>query len=140
MTSSLTNTLAKARDEVVESKKLVNVLRRLLEYRKHQAKGMKHHHFFCAAKFVAIDCSEDLSMLVLCRRITLDSLMKAAKKKGSDGKTTVLDVVVMHDKSDVEFPSDLPTIRDVMRLDLDDLLGLLREIQMQKALTARSRI
>ena len=57
--------------------------------------------------------------------------MKAAKKKGSDGKTTVLDVVVMHDKSDVEFSSDLPTIGEggAMRLDLDDLRGLLREIQ-----------
>ena len=59
LTSSL-NTLAKACDEVIESKKLANVLRRLLAVGnvlnestgKQQAKGMKHRHFFYATKFV----------------------------------------------------------------------------------------
>ncbi|KAL7550684.1 hypothetical protein ACHAWF_013903 [Thalassiosira exigua] len=105
------NKLAKACDEVVESKKLAGILRRLLAIGnlmnesagKPQAKG-----------------------------ITLDSLIKTAKKKGTDGKTTVLDLLVstaMNNNQDiVEFWFDMPTVQEA-RLDLDDFRLLLREIK-----------
>ena len=72
--------------------------------------------------------------LLLCIGITLDSLIKTAKKKGSDGKTTVIDILVQQaltNKLDiVEFWSDMPAVRGAMRMDLEDFRQLLREIEI----------
>jgi hypothetical protein len=66
--------------------------------------------------------------------ITLDSLIKTAKKRSRDDKTTVLDLLVStvmnsNQKSIIDFSLDMPSVRDAMRLDLEDCRLLLREIQ-----------
>lgn len=70
---------------------------------------------------------------IIYKGITLDSLIKTAKKRGSDGKTMVIDLIVntaMTNQLDiVEFRTDMPTVRDAMRLDLDDFRQMIREIQ-----------
>ncbi|KAL3764020.1 hypothetical protein ACHAW5_005104 [Stephanodiscus triporus] len=114
--SSSLELLARACSEIIESEKLANILRRLLAIGnimnestgKSQAKG-----------------------------ITLDSLIKTATttKRGSDDKTTVLDLLVStvmnSDQKSilVDFRLDFPCVRDAMRLDLEDCRLLLREIQ-----------
>ena len=110
LTSSL-QALGRACDEVVCSKKLASILRRLLQIGnlmnastgKPEAKG-----------------------------ITLDSLIKTAKKKSNDGRIMVIDLVVSQTLAknlDVDFWSDMPAVRDATRLDLDDIRLLLRDIQ-----------
>ena len=110
LTSSL-QALGRACDEVVGSKKLAGILRRLLQIGnlmnestgKPEAKG-----------------------------ITLDSLIDTAKKKSNDGRIMVIDLVVSQTLAknlDVDFWSDMPTVRDATRLDLDDIRLLLRDIQ-----------
>ncbi len=111
LTSSL-HLLAKACTEVVESKKLAGILRRLL----------------AIGNLMNESCGKPHA-----RGITLDSLIKTAIKKGSDGKTTVIDLLVTTAMSNnldiVDFWSDTPTVRDAMRFDLDDFRLVLREIQ-----------
>ena len=111
LTSSL-RLLAKACDEVVESKKLAGILHRVL----------------ALGNFMNESAGKPKSA-----GITLDSLIKTAKKKGSDGKTTVLDHLIttaMNNKLDlVDFWSDMPAVRDAMRLNLDDFRSLLRECE-----------
>ena len=110
LTSSL-QALGSACDEVVGSKKLAGILRRLLQIGnlmnestgKPEAKG-----------------------------ITLDSLIETAKKKSNDGRIMVIDLVVSQTLAknlDVDFWSDMPNVRDATRLDLDDIRLLLRDIQ-----------
>jgi hypothetical protein len=110
--SSSLQLLAKACTEVIESEKLASMLRRLLAIGnlmnesagKPQAKG-----------------------------ITLNSLIQTATKRGSDDKTTVLDLLVStainSSQNIVDFWLDMPSLRDAMRLDLEDCRLLLREIQ-----------
>ena len=106
--SSSLQLLAKACAEVIESEKLASMLRRLLAIGnlmnesagKPQAKG-----------------------------ITLDSLIKTATKRGSDDKTTVIDLAMNSSQNIVDFWLDMPSLRDAMRLDLEDCRLLLREIQ-----------
>jgi hypothetical protein len=104
--------LAKACIEVIESQKLAGILRRLL----------------AIGNLMNESCGKPHA-----RGITLDSLIKTAIKKGSDGKTMVIDLLVttaMSSKLDiVEFWTDMPTVRDAMRFDLDDFRLMLREIQ-----------
>jgi len=86
-------TLGRACNEVVGSKKLAGILRRLLQIGnlmnestgKPEAKG-----------------------------ITLDSLIKTAKKKSNDGRIMVIDLVVSQTLAknlDVDFWSDMPAVR-----------------------------
>ena len=102
--------LATACDEVTSCKKLAGILRRLL------AIG---------------NIMNESAGKPIAGGITLDSLIKTARKKGSDGKTTVLDHLVatsMNESLDiVDFWADMPAVRDAMRLDLDDFRSLLRE-------------
>ena len=76
--------------------------------------------------------------------ITLDSLLQTASKKGSDGKTTVLDYIVktiMKQKKDsnegeramVDFWTDMPNVPECIRLDIQDCnIGILELRQSQK--------
>lgn len=104
--------LARACAEVITSKKLAGILRRLL------AIG---------------NLMNESSGKPQAKGITLGSLIKTAKKKGSDGKTMVIDLLVstaMSNKLDiVEFWSDMPTVRGALRLGLDDFRLMLREIE-----------
>lgn len=104
--------LAKACTEVINSQKLAGILRRLL----------------AIGNLMNESCGKPHA-----RGITVDSLMKTAMKKGSDGKTMLIDLLVttaMSNKLDiVNFWSDMPTVRDAMRFDLDDFRSVLREIQ-----------
>lgn len=105
--------LGKACGEVIDNKKLAVMLRRVL------AIG---------------NIMNESSGKPVARGITLDSLIKTAKKKGSDGKTTVLDHLItsaMTQKLDfVDFFSGLPSIRKAMRFDLDEFRSLLKECEM----------
>ena len=115
LTQSLTkslNLLKKACREVTESKKLAGLLRRLL----------------AIGNLMNESCQKPPTM-----GITLDSLIKTAKKKGSDGKTTVLDLLVstsIENKLDiVHFWSDMPSVGESTKCDLEDYRSLLREIE-----------
>ena len=115
LTQSLTkslNLLKKACREVTESKKLAGLLRRLL----------------AIGNLMNESCQKPPTM-----GITLDSLIKTAKKKGSDGKTTVLDLLVstsIQNKLDiVHFWSDMPSVGESTKCDLEDYRSLLREIE-----------
>jgi hypothetical protein len=60
------------------------------------------------------------------------SLLKTSQKKASDGKTTVLDHLVatsMGKNDAVDFSSDIPTVKDAMRMDLQDLQLSLKELE-----------
>jgi len=63
--------------------------------------------------------------------ITLNSLIKIAKKKGRDGKSSVIDhLISTADNCDaMSFKHDMPTLRDCTRLDLDEMKLSLREIE-----------
>ena len=61
--------------------------------------------------------------------ITLDSLINIAKKKGSDGKTSVVDHLVSTVDDKIAFWNDIPTLRECTRLDLDEMKFSLREIK-----------
>jgi len=108
-------------NEVVDSKKLAGILRRLL------AIG---------------NIMNESAGKPKANGITLDSLIKTAKKKGSDGKTTILDHLIttaMNNKLDlVDFWSDMPAVGDAMRLDLDDFRSLLRECESGAKSVTRS--
>ena len=104
--------LAEACTEVIESRKLAGMLRRLL----------------AIGNLMNESCGKPHA-----RGITLDSLIKTAIKKGSDGKTMVIDLLVATAMSNnldiVDFWSDMHTVRDATRFDLDDFRLMFREIQ-----------
>lgn len=106
--SSSLQLLAKACSEVIESEKLASMLRRLL------AIG---------------NLMNESAGKVQAKGITLDSLIQTATKRGSDDKTTVLDLLVSTAISSRENWLDMPSLRDAMRLDLEDCRLLLRDIQ-----------
>ena len=101
--------LAKACDQVVQNKKLASLLRRLL------AVGNIMNESAGKPKAAGI---------------TLDSLIKTAQKKGSDG-TTVLDHLVTTSMSNnldfIDFWEGMPAVVGALRLDLGDLRCLLQE-------------
>jgi hypothetical protein len=123
--SSSLQVLAKACTEVIENEKLAFLLRRLL------AIG---------------NIMNESSGKPIAKGITLESLIKTATKRGSDDKTTVLDLLVQTalngddnttitstmtkgSSTAVDFWMDMPAVRDAMRLDLEDCRMTLREIQ-----------
>ena len=63
--------------------------------------------------------------------ITLDSLIKIAKKKGRDGKFSVIDHLIStaDNCNTMSFKHDMPTLRDCARLDLDEMKLSLRELE-----------
>ncbi len=63
--------------------------------------------------------------------ITLNSLIKIAKKKGRDGKSSVIDHLISTvDNCDaMSFKHDVPTLRDCIRLDLDEMKFSFSEIE-----------
>lgn len=103
------HTLSEACQEVVSSKKLAMILRR----------------------FLAIgNVMNESAGKPLASGITLDSLIKTAKMKGTDGKTTILDSVISSRLELADyFRSEVSTMRDAMRLDLDDLRSNLKELE-----------
>jgi diaphanous 1 len=111
MTSTLSlnlHTLSQACQEVTRAKKLALILRR----------------------FLAIgNVMNESAGKPIASGITLDSLIKTAKMKGSDGRTTVLDSVITSRLELASFRNEMPTMRDAMRLDLADLSSNLREIE-----------
>mmetsp|Transcript_53338 Transcript_53338/g.79704 ORF Transcript_53338/g.79704 Transcript_53338/m.79704 type:complete len:1448 (-) Transcript_53338:1919-6262(-) len=133
--------LEKASNEVVRSKKLAGVLRKLL------AVGNLMNEGAGKPKVVGI---------------TLDSLLKTANKKGSDGKTTVIDhvvatLVMRQDNSEppftttassssvegnnknnnnvaglgtaIDFWLEMPSVQEATRIDIRDCHASFREIQ-----------
>ena len=65
--------------------------------------------------------------------ITLESLVKAASKKGVDGKTTILDYVVgmtmkQQSVAMLDFASIIAVVRDASRINLQDIQNNYREI------------
>ena len=102
------HTLSRACQEVITSNKLAMILRRFL------ATGNLLNE--STGKPAAVG-------------ITLDSLIKTAKMKGSDGKTTILDSVISSRLDLADFRVEMPTMRDAMRLDLADLTSNLKEIE-----------
>ena len=109
MTTSL-HLLATACMQIVESKKLAAILRQLLKLG---------------------NVMNESSGKPMAKGITLDSLIKTAKKKGNDGKTMMIDLVVSQEEINVEFKSDIPAVRDALRLDLDDIRVALRDIESE---------
>lgn len=121
--SSSLQVLAKACTEVIENEKLAFLLRRLL------AIG---------------NIMNESSGKPIAKGITLESLIKTATKRGSDDKTTVLDLLVQtaingdnntiitstttKGSTAVDFWMDMPAVRDAMRLDLEDCRITMREI------------
>lgn len=102
------HTLSRACQEVTASKKLKMILKR----------------------FLAIgNVMNESAGKPLASGISLDSLIKTAKMKGKDGKTTILDSVVSNRLELADFRSDMPTMRDAMRLDLNDLTSNLKELE-----------
>ena len=120
--SSSLQVLAKACTEVIENEKLAFLLRRLL------AIG---------------NIMNESSGKPIAKGITLESLIKTATKRGSDDKTTVLDLLVQtaingddntmtsatKGSTAVDFWMEMPSVRDAMRLDLEDCRMTMREIQ-----------
>lgn len=114
--SSSLQVLAKACTEVIENEKLAFLLRRLL------AIG---------------NIMNESSGKPIAKGITLESLIKTATKRGSDDKTTVLDLLVQtaingddntKGSTAVDFWMDMPAVRDAMRLDLEDCRMTMREM------------
>ena len=102
-------------DGVVNNKKLAAILRKLLAIGNLVNEG--------AGKSRA-------------RGITVDSLLKTAKRTGSDGKTTVIYIVVANflkqdeTGSSVDFWSEIETLRDASRIDMKDCRSSFKEIEM----------
>ena len=106
--SSNLHLLSTACDEVMNSKKLVVILRR----------------------FLAIgNVMNESAGKPIASGITLDSLIKTAKMKGIDGQSTILDSVIGSKLELADFRLELPTLRDAMRLDLIDLQLNMKEIE-----------
>lgn len=97
-------------DEVIGSKKLAFVCKKLL----------------CIGNLM----NESSGKAAFASGITLDSLCKISKKKGSDGKVTLIDHVVANEENadDLCFWDETPTLRECTRLDLDEMKISLREI------------
>ena len=124
--------LHQACEEVIQSQKLAGMLRRLL------AVGNLMNESTGQPEAVGI---------------TVDSLLKTAKKKGSDGKTTVLDHIVatimkqqeqqeekkresgegvnVDEKRDqiIDFWLDMPSVKESLRLDIHDNQVTFRELR-----------
>jgi hypothetical protein len=109
--------LEKACDEVIGSKKLAFVCKKLL-------------------------CIGNLMSESFASGITLDSLCKISKKKGSDGKVTLIDHVVANEENadDLCFWDETPTLRECTRLDLDEMKISLREIETGAKTVERTMI
>lgn len=107
--------LKKACEDVVNNKKLAAILRKLLAIGNLVNEG--------AGKTRA-------------RGITVDSLLKTAKRTGSDGKTSVIYIVVantfkMDEAGDsVEFWNELGSVKIAIRIDINDCWSTLKEIQV----------
>lgn len=107
--------LKDACDSVVNNKKLAAILRKLLAVGNLVNEG--------AGKPRA-------------RGITVDSLLKTAKRTGSDGKTTVIYIVVANflkqdeSGSSVDFWSEIETLKDASRIDMKDCRSSFKEIEM----------
>ena len=88
------NLLGKACDEVIGSKKLAFVCKKLL----------------CIGNLM----NESSGKAAFASGITLDSLCKISKKKGSDGKVTLIDHVVANEENadDLCFWDETPTLRE----------------------------
>ena len=100
--------LSQACHEVINSKKLAMILRR----------------------FLAIgNVMNESAGKPIASGITLDSLIKTAKMKGSDGKTTILDSVISSKLDLADFRLEMPAMREAMRLDLADLNSNLKDIE-----------
>ena len=108
-------TLEKACIEIKQSKKLADIL----------------HHLLTYGNLINESTNVDKA-----KGITLDSLVETALKKGNDRSTTMIDLVLslkyekQLDKVDF-WSEDMPSVRDAMRLDLDDLQVALRSIQSE---------
>lgn len=108
-------TLEKACIEIKQSKKLADILHHLLTYG---------------------NLMNESTNVDKAKGITLDSLVETALKKGNDRSTTMIDLVLslkyekQLDKVDF-WSEDMPSVRDAMRLDLDDLQVALRSIQSE---------
>lgn len=104
---------AKACDEIVESDRLTSLLKRLL------AVG---------------NLMNESSGKLKASGITLDSLIKTATKKGSDGKTTVIDHLVSTAISNnlglEKFWDDMPSVRDANKFSLEEFQLSIRELQI----------
>lgn len=120
--AELTESLCKSLDilkcacnEILSSKKLASMLRRLLSIG---------------------NLMNESSGRPKAKGITIDSLIKTANKKGSDGKTSVLDHIVykvMKQKDDkeekiIDFWQDMPSVRETARLDMKDCETNYREL------------
>lgn len=102
------HTLSRACQEVITSKNLTAILRR----------------------FLAIgNLMNESSGKPAANGITLDSLIKTAKMKGTDGRTTILDSVISRRLDLADLRAEMPTVRDAMRLDVADLISNLKEIE-----------
>lgn len=102
-------------DKIVNNKKLAAILRKLLAVGNLVNEG--------AGKPRA-------------RGITVDSLLKTAKRTGSDGKTTVIYIVIANflkqdeTGSSVDFWTEIETLRDASRVDMKDCRNSFKEIEM----------
>ena len=116
------NLLEKACDEVIGSKKLAFVCKKLL----------------CIGNLM----NESAGKSAFASGITLDSLCKISKKKGSDGKVTLIDHVVANEENadDLCFWDETPTLRECTRLDLDEMKLSLREIETGTMIVERTMI
>jgi hypothetical protein len=107
--------LKQACEDVVHNKKLAAILRKLLAVGNLVNEG--------AGKPRA-------------RGITVDSLLKTAKRTGSDGKTTVIYIVIANflkqeeTGASVDFWNEMGSVRDAARIDIKDCKSSFREIQM----------
>ncbi len=110
----LLNKLSKACQDVVNNTKLAAILRRLLAVGNlvNEGAGKPRAH-----------------------GITVDSLLKTAKRTGSDGKTTVIYIVVANflkqDQSgdSVGFWNEMESVRDAARINIQDCRSALKDIQ-----------
>jgi uncharacterized protein YlxP (DUF503 family) len=106
--------LDNACQDIVNSKKLANIMKRLLAVGNLVNEGAGNPK---------------------AAGITLDSLLKTATKTGIDGKTKVIDVVVANfmkqdkDGYSIEFWTELKSVNIACRIDLRDCKTSLREIQ-----------
>ena len=62
---------------------------------------------------------------------TLHSLIKIAKKKGGGGKVSVIDHLIssIDNSNRICFKNDMPTLRDSLRLDIDEMKSTMKEIE-----------
>ena len=113
-TSETLDLLGKACTEVVESQKLASMLRKLL---------------------VVGNIMNGSVGTPKAAGITLDSLLKTANKRGSDGETTVLDYVVatlikQGDKNNIiDFWQSMPSVREASRMDVREIRSSIKELQ-----------